>query len=116
MDEGQEIFLAWRLHGGLLDEVETRVDSVCKAIDAKEVVERHTQTLLDRLLKTLRDHLRTWLLEHNIEREVDQFIPAHFDLSMRQGEPVKNTADSIAQDVAKGWAPRWRRSLRKSSY
>ena len=102
MDEVQGIFLKWRIEGGSLDEVEMRVDEVCKAIDVRQVVERHTQTLLDNLLKTLRDHLRRWLLEHNIEREVDQFVPARFVLSMGEGEPVRNTADSIAQDIAKG--------------
>jgi molecular chaperone DnaK len=102
MDEVQGIFLKWRLEGGSLDEVEMLVDEVCKAIDVRQVVERHTQALLDNLLKTLRDHLRRWLLEHNIEREVDQFVPARFVLSMGEGEPVRNTADSIAQDIAKG--------------
>ena len=102
MDEVQEILLKWRLTGGSLDEVETKVELICNAIDVREVVERHTQPLHANLLKTLRDHLRRWLLEHSIEREVDQFIPAQLDLSMKSDDPLKNTADSIAQDIAKG--------------
>ena len=102
MDDVQEIFLNWRLTGGSLDEVETNVELICNAIDVRKVVERHKQPLLENLLKTLRGHLRRWLLEHNIEREVDQFIPAQFDLSMKSDDPLTNTADSIAQDIAKG--------------
>jgi molecular chaperone DnaK len=102
MDQVQELFLNWRLQGGSLDEVETKVESMCSAVDVRGVVERHSRNLLENLLRVLREHLRRWLLEHNIEREVDQFVPAQFDLSMRGGEPLGNTADSIAQDIAKG--------------
>ena len=103
MDEVQGIFLKWRLEGGSLDEVEMRVESKsARPSTFEKSWSGIAQTLLDNLLKTLRDHLRRWLLEHNIEREVNQFVPAQFVLSMGGGEPVRNTADSIAQDIAKG--------------
>ena len=56
------------------------------------------------MLQTLRNHLRRWLIEHDIQREVDQFLPARLRITPEGKIAGEDAADSIALEIARSIA------------
>jgi hypothetical protein len=95
------VFLEWYHQGGSLDDVEARVDVLCKGFEPEvEGLVRDKATHLARdLLRILRDAVRQWLAEHGIQREVDQFVPADLAIDAAETGIGKETAGGIAADL-----------------
>jgi hypothetical protein len=73
----EAVFLDWRANGGSLNGVVQKVEAVCKDFEAEveALVKDKAEALTRDLWRLLRDHLRHWLTAHEIEREVNQFLP-----------------------------------------
>jgi hypothetical protein len=102
MAQVETVFLHWHREGGSLNDVEAKVDALCKSFTAnvEELVKAKADPLATDLLRLLRDHFRQWLAEHDIRREVDDFIPADTKIGGGDTGLGKGTAAGIAQEIA----------------
>jgi hypothetical protein len=106
MDKVERRFLKWRSEGGSLQSVEADVAEYSKdaIAGAPVIVEAHSERLANDVLQTLRNHLRRWLIEHDIQREVDQFLPARLRILPESRIAGEDAADSIALEIARSIA------------
>jgi len=106
MDKVEKRFLKWRDEGGSLNAVEADVLILCKATMAQipPMVTAYSERLANDLLHALRTHLCKWLSEHDIQREVDQFLPARLSISLSGELSGGDPANSIAMEIAKSIA------------
>jgi hypothetical protein len=106
MDRVEARFLRWRNDGGSLRAVEAEIKALCDAAMAEvpPIVAGHSERLAHDLLGALRTHLSRWLLEHDIQREVDQFLPDRFDLALGGDLAGGDAANSIALELARNLA------------
>jgi hypothetical protein len=97
----ETIFLDWYRNGGALDEVEARVDALCKSFEpeVEGLVATKVSHLAKDLLRLLRDHLRQWLAAHAIQREVSQFVPADLEIDAAEAMKGKEAAGGIAREL-----------------
>jgi hypothetical protein len=97
----ETIFLDWRRTGGSLNDVESRVDALCKSFEpeVETLVADKAKYLAKDLLRILRDHLKKWLSEHEIQRDVDQFVPAELGIDAADAMKGKEAAGGIAREL-----------------
>jgi cell division ATPase FtsA len=97
----EAIFLEWRNNGGSLEDVENQVDTLCKSFEpeVETLVKEKARYLAKDLVRLLRDHLKQWLAEHDIQREVDQFVPADLGIDAAEAMKGKEAAGGIAKDL-----------------
>jgi len=100
MPRVETIFWDWYNKGGSLQQVEDKVDAVCEAFrpESIRIVERHWQALETDLIRLLRDHLKQFLTENEIPREVSRYVPESQSLQgLRAG--TGGTTDEIAREL-----------------
>jgi len=91
----EEVYISWYRIGGTLNSVKEKVESFANAFDVAGRLNGRDALLAKDLVRLLRDHLRVWLKEHGIDREVDEVVP---EGSVRVPVPPLG---AHAQDVAK---------------
>src|SRR5579864_1100421 len=98
----ETIFLEWYHNGGTLADVETQVDVVCKNFEPEivELVKTKTKVLAKDLLRILRDHVKKWLAEHDIQREVEQYVPPEMEIDTEDTMKGGGVTGRIAENLA----------------
>ncbi len=102
MAEVEPLFLNWYNEGGSLDEVEKQVEQVCQAagpaLDA--LLKREAELLGRDVLALMRHHLRQWLAEHAIERDVNAFLPAELGDAVKGAGVGQGVTGQVAEPLA----------------
>jgi molecular chaperone DnaK len=71
----EQYYLDWYRRGGTLNGVKQKVDDFTAKFDVKARLNGRDALLAKDLVRLIRDHLRDWLKEHGVEREVADVVP-----------------------------------------
>jgi hypothetical protein len=96
----ETIFWDWYKNGGSLQRVEDRVDQECDQFqpESKQIIERQWQVLETDLVRLLRDHLKQFLADNEIPRDVSKYVPESKTLQGLRAGPGA-TSDEIARQL-----------------
>jgi molecular chaperone DnaK len=97
----EEVFWNWYRAGGSLNHVEERVGEICKSFaenkEAEVVLSQNREALTQDLLRLLRDHLRQFMVEHEVPKDVANYVPE----TLVPGSGISNSAaNKIAAEMA----------------
>jgi molecular chaperone DnaK len=102
MSHVEQVYLNWYRRGGTLNGVQQDVQAFTNQFDVGERLKGRDALLAKDLVRLVRDHLRVWLKEHGIDREVDEVVPEGSitvpvpPLSAHSGEIAKVISDMVA--------------------
>ena len=98
MTHVEQVYVDWYRRGGTLNGVQQNVEAFTKRFDVSERLKGRDSLLAKDLVRLVRDHLRVWLKEHGIDREVDELAP---DGSiMVPVPPLSGHSDEIAKIIS----------------
>ena len=98
MTHVEQVYVDWYRRGGTLNGVQQNVEAFTKRFDVSERLKGRDSLLAKDLVRLVRDHLRVWLKEHGIDREVDELAP---DGSiMLPVPPLSGHSDEIAKIIS----------------
>ena len=98
----ETIFREWYVKGGSLKHVEDRIEESCRRFEQDREAEAALKPCRDalavNLMRLLRDHLRQFLADHEVPRDVHRYLP---DAAVPLDGPgvSKATSDKIAAEV-----------------
>jgi hypothetical protein len=99
----EAVFRDWYDNGGSLKHVEERIDEICKQFeergDAEPAIAPIRNALAGDLVRLLRDHLRQFLTDHEIPKDVFRYVPETAALPVSPNIS-KGTGDRIAAEVS----------------
>jgi hypothetical protein len=106
MAEVEPVFVSWYHQGGSLADVEKRVELICREGEPRlrEVLEAEVARLGGDVLLLMRGQLQQWLAEHNIQRDVDTFLPPDLGSAGRSAQVGTGVADGLAEPMALAFA------------
>lgn len=99
----ETVFRGWYDKGGSLKHVEERIEELCNQFeqrgDAETAIAPIRNALASDLVRLLRDHLRQFLDDHEIPKDVFRYVPEAAALPV--GSDIsKGTGDRIAAEVS----------------
>ncbi|HEY7157667.1 MAG TPA: Hsp70 family protein [Gemmataceae bacterium] len=99
----EAVFQEWYTCGGSLKHVEDRIASIGKVFEqtheAEAVLKPQVEALATDVMRLLRDHLKLFLAEHEIPKDVFRYVPDTASVPVDPGGFGKATGDKIVAEV-----------------